>query len=224
MQSGRCCRVAFQSLADAVDGPAIVVDRQYRILTSNLLYRDAFAGGNPMEGQSRDKVSHQRDVPCGETGESCPLDHARSTRVQARSLHFHSRPHGDVHEEATVHPLVDEHGTVATSVERHRLLTAASASASPGKLVGRSAPFMRVLELVTRGAPSRSTIPLLGESGTGKERVAHVLHSLSERSAAPFVSVDCSGLAESLCESGLFGHEKGRVQVCEGDPCAVRRA
>jgi transcriptional regulator with PAS, ATPase and Fis domain len=79
-----------------------------------------------------------------------------------------------VHEEVTVHPLVDEHGTVAAFVERHRLLTAASASASPGKLVGRSAPFMRMLELVTRGAPSRSTILLLGESGTGKERVARV--------------------------------------------------
>ena len=68
---------------------------------------------------------------------------------------------------------------------------------------------MRMLELVTRGAPSRSTILLLGESGTGKERVARVLHSLSERAAAPFVSVDCSGLTESLFESELFGHEKG---------------
>ncbi len=209
MHSGRCCHVAFQPLVDAVDGPAAVVDSQYRILTSNLLYRDAFAGGKPVEGQCCYKVSHQRDVPCGQAGESCPLDHARNTRVQARSLHVHSRPHGNVHEEVTVHPLVDEHGTVTAFVERHRLLTAASASASPGKLVGRSAPFMRMLELVTRGAPSRSTILLLGESGTGKERVARVLHSLSERAAAPFVSVDCSGLTESLFESELFGHEKG---------------
>ena len=209
MHSGRCCHVAFQPLVDAADGPAVVVDSQYRILAANLLYRDAFAGGHAVDGQCCYAVSHQRNVPCGEAGESCPLDHARNTRVQARSVHVHSRGHGDVHEEVTVHPLVDERGCVAAFVERHRLLTAASASASPGKLVGRSAPFMRMLELVTRGAPSRSTILLLGESGTGKERVARVLHSLSERAAAPFVSVDCSGLTESLFESELFGHEKG---------------
>ena len=215
MHSGRCCHVAFQPLVDAVDGPAVVVDSSYRILTSNLLYRDAFAGGMPVEGECCYKVSHQRDVPCGQAGESCPLDHARNTRVQARSLHVHSRPHGNVHEEVTVHPLVDEHGTVTAFVERHRLLTAASASASPGKLVGRSAPFMRMLELVTRGAPSQSTILLLGESGTGKERVARVLHSLSERAAAPFfcrltVRVSPSRCSRANCSATKRARSRGR--------------
>lgn len=88
MHSGRCCHVAFQPLVDAVDGPAIVVDSQYRILTSNLLYRDAFAGGNPVEGQCCYQVSHQRNTPCGEAGESCPSrsceEHARPGAVAAR--------------------------------------------------------------------------------------------------------------------------------------------
>ena len=209
MQPGRSCHVAFQPLVDGCDAPAVVLDGEYRILAANLLYRDRFAHGNPVEGRRCYEVSHQRDLPCGEAGESCPLDHARNTRIQARALHVHGRGQDAVHENVTVHPLIDDRGSITAYVERHRVMTAASASASPGKLVGRSAPFMRMLELVTRAAPSRSTILLLGESGTGKERVARVLHSLSDRASAAFVSVDCSGLTESLFESELFGHEKG---------------
>ena len=209
MQSWRCCRVAFQPLVDGCDGPAAVLDGDYHILAANLHYRDAFAGGSAVEGRRCYEVSHKRDLPCGQAGESCPLDHARNTRIQARALHVHCRGHEAVHENVTVHPLIDDRGSITAYVERHRVMTAASASALPGKLVGRSAPFMRMLELVTRGAPSRSTILLLGESGTGKERVARVLHTLSDRASGPFVSVDCSGLTESLFESELFGHEKG---------------
>ena len=209
MDSGRSCHVAFQPLVDGCDSPAVILDGEYRILAANALYRDAFAAGNPVEGKRCYQVSHQRDLPCGKAGESCPLDHARLSRVQARALHVHCKAHGDVHEDVSVYPLIDDRGTISAFVERHRPMTAASASPMPGKLVGRSAPFMRMLELVTRGAPSRSTILLLGESGTGKERVARVLHALSDRASAPFVSVDCSGLTESLFESELFGHEKG---------------
>ncbi|MDM7999787.1 MAG: sigma 54-interacting transcriptional regulator, partial [Dehalococcoidia bacterium] len=50
---------------------------------------------------------------------------------------------------------------------------------------------------------------LLGETGTGKEMVARAIHEASTRAHAPFVPVDCSGLAETLVESELFGHEKG---------------
>jgi DNA-binding NtrC family response regulator len=66
-----------------------------------------------------------------------------------------------------------------------------------------------MLELVTRVASAPVTVLLLGESGSGKELVARSLHDMSPRADEPFVPVDCSGLAESLFESELFGHEKG---------------
>ncbi len=50
---------------------------------------------------------------------------------------------------------------------------------------------------------------LLGETGTGKTRTAKLIHCLSPRKNAPFIAVNCAGLAGSLNESELFGYEKG---------------
>jgi DNA-binding NtrC family response regulator len=56
-----------------------------------------------------------------------------------------------------------------------------------------------------------SAIPVLieGESGVGKELIARAIHGSSERSAKPFVTVNCGAIPDNLVESILFGHEKG---------------
>ncbi|MGH7739834.1 MAG: sigma-54-dependent transcriptional regulator [bacterium] len=53
------------------------------------------------------------------------------------------------------------------------------------------------------------TALILGETGTGKEHVAKLLHTLSARSAKPFVELHCGALPETLMESELFGYEAG---------------
>ncbi len=71
-------------------------------------------------------------------------------------------------------------------------------------------PVMReVLELAARVAPLDITVLVQGESGTGKEFIVRMIHDESPRAGAPFVSVNCAALTETLLESELFGHVRG---------------
>ncbi len=65
---------------------------------------------------------------------------------------------------------------------------------------------LRSLEAVS---PTDHTVLLLGSSGSGKDVIARNIHDYSLRSQAPFLSVNCSALTETLVESELFGHIKG---------------
>ncbi|WP_447973930.1 sigma-54 interaction domain-containing protein [Nitrospira sp. Kam-Ns4a] len=80
---------------------------------------------------------------------------------------------------------------------------------SDGLLVGASAAWRQVLDLVERVADRDSTVLLQGETGTGKERVARRLHALSRRRTGPWVALNCGAIPETLLEAELFGHEKG---------------
>ena len=73
----------------------------------------------------------------------------------------------------------------------------------------RSREFQRVVDLAERVAKFDSSVMNTGETGVGKEVVARHIHSLSPRSDAPFVAVNCGALPETLLESTLFGHKAG---------------
>ncbi|HXU91404.1 MAG TPA: sigma-54 dependent transcriptional regulator [Methylomirabilota bacterium] len=75
--------------------------------------------------------------------------------------------------------------------------------------VGKSRRMMEVFETIRKTADSGSTVMITGESGTGKELVARAVHQESSRRGAPFVSVNCGAIPETLMESELFGHVKG---------------
>jgi DNA-binding NtrC family response regulator len=77
------------------------------------------------------------------------------------------------------------------------------------EIIGRSAGIQKVKEQIARVATTDVTVLIIGETGTGKELVARAIHKSSSRAAKPFVAVNCAGLAESLLESELFGHERG---------------
>ncbi len=76
-------------------------------------------------------------------------------------------------------------------------------------IVGEHPALRQVSVSLQRAAGTDATVLLEGESGTGKELFARALHALSERSAGPFVAINCAAIPETLLETELFGHEKG---------------
>jgi DNA-binding NtrC family response regulator len=75
--------------------------------------------------------------------------------------------------------------------------------------IAGSQTMQDVLELAARVAPLDTTVLVYGESGTGKEFIVRLIHDQSPRAAAPFVSINCAALTETLLESELFGHVRG---------------
>ncbi len=76
-------------------------------------------------------------------------------------------------------------------------------------MVGESAPMQHIREMISKVAPTDARVLIIGPNGSGKELVARNLHQQSNRSAKPFVEVNCAAIPGELIESELFGHEKG---------------
>ncbi|MEM8713264.1 MAG: sigma-54 dependent transcriptional regulator, partial [Planctomycetota bacterium] len=90
-----------------------------------------------------------------------------------------------------------------------RLRAALRAAGADGEIIARSEAMKDVLRLAELVAPHPTSVLLKGESGTVKEVVARFIHARSNRSAGPFIAVNCAAIPDALVESELFGHEEG---------------
>ena len=197
----------FSSLLDSLDYPAILLSPEYRVIASNKRYLDSF--GDVTEGDYCYRVSHGYDRPCDQAGESCPLQACTRSGQRERVLHVHNTPRGREHIDVEMLPLKDRHGKLRYFIEVLKPVKSASAEISSSQMVGRSAAFNTMLELINLVAPHETSVLLLGESGAGKELAAQAIHSTSRRVEKAMVTVECAGLTETLFESELFGHVKG---------------
>ena len=77
------------------------------------------------------------------------------------------------------------------------------------EMVGESPAIREIKEMIEKVAPTDARVLVMGANGTGKELVARNLHQKSNRSAMPYVEVNCAAIPSELIESELFGHEKG---------------
>ncbi len=201
--------IALARMLDSYEHPAILVTPDYEILATNDLYKDKFGLIESANEPARCyKISHNYDRPCDQAGEDCPLAAATRSGQRERVLHIHQTPRGEEHVDVEMLPILDEQGALKFFVELLKPVPIAGAGGDK-PMVGVSPAFNRMLELITRVAPTNAAVLLLGESGTGKELAARTLHQASLRSQKSQVTLECAGLSETLFESELFGHVKG---------------
>jgi two-component system, NtrC family, response regulator AtoC len=76
-------------------------------------------------------------------------------------------------------------------------------------ILGKSKKMLSLFHVIEEVAGHNTNILIQGESGTGKELIARAIHRQSNRSAKPFVDVNCAAIPGTLLESELFGYEAG---------------
>jgi transcriptional regulator with PAS, ATPase and Fis domain len=78
---------------------------------------------------------------------------------------------------------------------------------------------------IALAARSDAKVLITGETGVGKEVVAHLVHEQSRRSTAPFITINCAGVPETLLESEFFGHARGSfTDAYRDNPGLLRQA
>jgi len=95
------------------------------------------------------------------------------------------------------------------SSEVEELRAELSARYGFNEIVGISPKLQAVFRQMAKVATVDATVLIEGESGTGKEMVARAIHRASQRSAKPFIAVNCGAIPQALFETEFCGHEKG---------------
>lgn len=102
---------------------------------------------------------------------------------------------------------------IAKALETSRLMTdvveIGDTASQRTAIVGNSRAMQAIYKEIGRVAATPVTVLIRGATGTGKELIARAIYQHSERSAAPFIAVNCAAIPETLLETELFGHERG---------------
>lgn len=102
---------------------------------------------------------------------------------------------------------------IAKAIESSRLMSEpvemGDAASTRTAIVGKSRAMQAIYKEIGRIAATPVTVLIRGDTGTGKELIARAIYQHSDRSAAPFIAINCAAIPEALLESELFGHERG---------------
>lgn len=199
---------SMSNVLDSYSDPAVLVDEDYNVVATNELYDYRFGLQGVKPKSKCYELSHGYKRPCDMEGETCPMQSAKESGVTSSVLHIHNTAQGKEHMGIETTPILD-HKNRRFYIEIMKPIREVSAEPIANKMIGRSLAFNRMVDLIQRVGRTEANVLLTGPSGSGKELAAQAVHSSSPRSRKPFVTVECSGLTDSLFESELFGHVKG---------------
>ena len=198
----------MRNVLDSYNDPAVLIDTDYNVVATNSSYDFRFGGLSDQQSAKCFYLSHGYQRPCDLEGETCPMQAARDSGSRASVLHVHNTPQGKEHVGIETIPITDDQEQ-AFFIEVMKPIREVSAEPIANKMIGRSRAFNTLVELIQRVGKSDINVLLMGASGSGKELAAQAIHAASSRASKPFVTVECSGLTDTLFEGELFGHVKG---------------
>lgn len=203
--------VPLYSLLETRDNPTVLIDKDYRIVAANKAYCASY--GVPTDeivGKACHEVSHRSDKPCHLNGEQCPHQEVFATAAPCEALHTHIDFQGQPdHVRILAHPIHDADGQMYLMESIHRLAPKLDINCEEMRMAGKSPAFLQFFEELSTAARTGASVWLYGESGVGKELAARFVHEHSGRAGKAYVELNCASIPESLCESELFGYEKG---------------
>lgn len=94
-----------------------------------------------------------------------------------------------------------------TSRLRRENLSLKRKDSSNTEMIGTSASFRTLVSQLDKVTKSNGRVMLTGPAGAGKEVAARYIHTNSNRASAPFITVNCAGVAPDRMEEVLFGRE-----------------
>ena len=94
-----------------------------------------------------------------------------------------------------------------TSRLRRENLSLKRKDSSTSEMIGNSGAFRTLVSQLDKVTKSNGRVMLTGPAGAGKEVVARYIHANSNRASAPFITVNCAGVAPDRMEEVLFGRE-----------------
>jgi transcriptional regulator with PAS, ATPase and Fis domain len=210
--------IDLQSLVNAHDEPAVIVDRDYKIIAANTAYCESYGiSSAEILNHCCHEVSHRSAVPCHEHGEHCPHKTIFESKIPMQVLHTHFDAAGEPdYVRIKAYPLKGAGDSTYLLEVIHRLAPDIELSCDDLRMIGRSKAFVACMENIMVAAKTDAPVLVTGESGVGKELAAQFIHKYSSRVSGSYIELNCAAIPESLCESELFGHEKGAFTGCVG--------
>lgn len=103
-----------------------------------------------------------------------------------------------------------------TSRLRRENLTLKRKDNTTAEMIGNSGAFRTLISQLDKVTKSNGRVMLTGPAGAGKEVAARYIHTNSNRASAPFITVNCAGVAPDSMEEVLFGRESAERGIEPG--------
>ncbi|MBU0484391.1 MAG: sigma 54-interacting transcriptional regulator [Proteobacteria bacterium] len=203
-----------ETILDSISDGVFTVDLNFHITSFNHAAQE-------ISGVSREEAIGKTCMEvfhAGQCDKKCALQETmeKGSSVLNKCTHITNSKGQNIPVSVSASPLLDRGNNIIGVVQTFRDLSLIEklrheleGRVQIGNMVTRSSAMRKIVDILPQIAVSDSTVLIKGNTGTGKELVAQAIHSLSNRSAKPFIALNCGALPETLLESELFGYKAG---------------